>query len=100
MGTTVRVPIPNVSKKRRDIPNILAVLMSVTEDGFYDLELLKEFKNKNMRYYNPLYAEITSMTMKYPSGQLELLCPMEAAKDLLNVFVKQNALSGCFSYFN
>ncbi|GBO23460.1 hypothetical protein AVEN_18634-1 [Araneus ventricosus] len=37
LGTTVRVPIPDVDKGRGDARNILAVLISVTEDGFYRL---------------------------------------------------------------
>ncbi|GFW59757.1 uncharacterized protein TNCV_4718491 [Trichonephila clavipes] len=39
MGTTVRVPVPDVDKGRGDSRNILAAsIMSVTEDGFYRLE--------------------------------------------------------------
>ncbi|GFY08679.1 uncharacterized protein TNCV_811121 [Trichonephila clavipes] len=34
LGTTVRVPIPDVDKGRGDSRNILAAIMSVAEDGF------------------------------------------------------------------
>lgn len=37
MGTTNRVPISDVDRERGDSHNILAVVMSVTEDGFYRL---------------------------------------------------------------
>ncbi|GBL62597.1 hypothetical protein AVEN_148756-1 [Araneus ventricosus] len=37
LGTTVRVPIPDVDKRRCDSRNILEVAMSVIEDGFYRL---------------------------------------------------------------
>uniref|UniRef100_A0A0A9W4T5 Ribosomal RNA small subunit methyltransferase H n=1 Tax=Lygus hesperus TaxID=30085 RepID=A0A0A9W4T5_LYGHE len=36
-GTTVRLPIPDLDKGRGDLRNVLAVIMSVTEDGFYRL---------------------------------------------------------------
>jgi hypothetical protein len=35
VGSTVRVPIPDVDKGRGDSRNILAIVMNVTEDGFY-----------------------------------------------------------------
>ena len=37
LGDTVRVPIPDVDKGRGDPRNVLAVVMNVTEDGFYRL---------------------------------------------------------------
>ena len=37
VGTTVRVPIPDVDRGRGELRNILAVVMTVTQDGFYQL---------------------------------------------------------------
>ncbi|XP_068229593.1 uncharacterized protein [Palaemon carinicauda] len=35
LGASVQVPIPDVDKGRGDLRNLLAVVMSMTEDGFY-----------------------------------------------------------------
>jgi hypothetical protein len=44
LGATVRVLIPDINKGPGDSRHLLAVVMSMTEDGFYRLvELLKEF---------------------------------------------------------
>ncbi|KFD49282.1 hypothetical protein M513_09834 [Trichuris suis] len=37
LGATVRVPVPHVDRGRGDARNLLAVVMSVTENGFYRL---------------------------------------------------------------
>ena len=37
VGITVRVPIPDVDRGRGELRNILAVVMAVTQDGFYQL---------------------------------------------------------------
>ena len=37
VGTTVRVPIPDIDRGRGELRNILAVVMMVTQDGFYQL---------------------------------------------------------------
>lgn len=36
-GVTIRVPIPDVDRGKGDLRNILAVVMDVTEDGFYKI---------------------------------------------------------------
>lgn len=37
LGDTVRVPIPDFDKGKGDSRNVLAVVMKVSEDGFYQL---------------------------------------------------------------
>ena len=51
VGASVRVPIPEVTKRRGELRNILAIVMSVTEDGFYKLgttnRLLKQLYTRS-----------------------------------------------------
>ncbi|KAF0703723.1 SCAN domain-containing protein 3-like, partial [Aphis craccivora] len=37
VGATVRVPVPDLDKGRGDARNILAVVIEVTDDGYYQL---------------------------------------------------------------
>lgn len=37
VGKTVRIPIPDVDRAKGDLPNILGVVLEITDDGYYRL---------------------------------------------------------------
>ncbi|KFD47051.1 hypothetical protein M513_12039 [Trichuris suis] len=84
LGAAVRVPVPDVDRGRGDARNLLAVVMSVRENGFYRLGTAQGVVNQLYARsgFTPCRKELIRIedVKKYLFDQLLLLSPQEVAR--------------------